>query len=181
MKTTTTAKKTMVTMMMETKVTKRMMKTAKTMQRREGRQRIPRRTMMILLTRRKTKSLETCRLPGKVINIQTQINIYRHDTNDAMYTALEMSRKIYDANPTDMSDLHLAQVYFRLGDLQRFNGAFDSAIEEYQKCIELREAVLPDDHRGISEAIYLLAITHVYNSSEVPQFIPCFIFILHCV
>ena len=87
-----------------------------------------------------------------------------------------MSRKIYDANPTDMSDLHLAQVYFRLGDLQRFNGAFDSAIEEYQKCIELREAVLPDDHRGISEAFYLLAITHVYNSSEVSQFIPRFFF-----
>ena len=82
-------------------------------------------------------------------------------------TALEMARKIYDANPSDTSDEHLAQVYFRLGDLQRFNGAFDSSIAEYTKCIELREAVMVDAHRSLSETYYLLAVTHIYNSSEV--------------
>lgn len=87
-----------------------------------------------------------------------------------------MARKIYDANPSDTSDEHLAQVYFRLGDLQRFNGAFDSAVAEYTKCIELREAVMNDAHRSLSETYYLLAVTHIYNSSEVSRHL-----ILHVV
>ena len=99
------------------------------------------------------------------------------------WECLEVARKSYDAylrdgpsssgaesdaaHPDDDEvNLSLAEVYCRLGDLQKFNGNFPGAITEYGECLKIRSAICPVGDRLLSEANYNLAVAHIYNSGE---------------
>lgn len=99
------------------------------------------------------------------------------------WECLEVARKSYNAylrdGPSssgvetdaarpddDEVNLSLAEVYCRLGDLQKFNGNFPGAISEYGKCLKIRSAICPVGDRLLSEANYNLAVAHIYNSGE---------------
>ncbi len=46
------------------------------------------------------------------------------------------------------------------------NGNMTEAVEEYNRALTLRTQITPNDHRILSNVHYLLAISHIYKSSE---------------
>ena len=65
----------------------------------------------------------------------------------------------------DYDDL-LAEVYERLGDLQKFNGSYAESIKEYLRALELRTAVCQPSDRRLAMAHFNIAVAYVYNSGE---------------
>ncbi|CAE7393999.1 NASP, partial [Symbiodinium microadriaticum] len=82
------------------------------------------------------------------------------------WEALEVSRKIFETEGDPTHDEFLSEVYEALGDVSRFNGNFQGAIEEYKKCVQLREAALDDSDRLLAQAHYSLAVAYIYNAGE---------------
>ena len=60
---------------------------------------------------------------------------------------MKVARKIYETEADSTHDEALSEVYEALGDISRFNGNYGGAIEEYKKCVSLREASLDDSDR----------------------------------
>ena len=64
----------------------------------------------------------------------------------------------------------LSQVLFREGDLQRLNGRYLEAIEDYENCLKLRQKVLGQEQfhsRQIASTFYNLGLTYLTSSSEL--------------
>lgn len=85
---------------------------------------------------------------------------------EVAWEALEMARTILERNAGPDTDSMLAEVYSRLGDLQRFNCNYDAAIDEYKKCIDILECVCSERDRLLSTAYYNIAAAYLYNSAE---------------
>lgn len=64
-------------------------------------------------------------------------------------------------------DRDLAQILLREGDLQRLNGRYASAIQDYTSCLELRQSLLDPWDRKIADTQFNLGLTHMSNSSEL--------------
>jgi tetratricopeptide (TPR) repeat protein len=68
--------------------------------------------------------------------------------------------------------LDLAQIFLREGDLQRMNGLYAQAIEDYHACLQLRQAVTDDTdlyNRKIADAQYNLGLSYLTSSSELKK------------
>jgi tetratricopeptide (TPR) repeat protein len=68
----------------------------------------------------------------------------------------------------DSQDLQmdLAQVQLRLGDLQRANGGYPGAINDYQSCLEIRQPILGMYSRKVAEVYHLLGTVYMALASE---------------
>jgi len=62
--------------------------------------------------------------------------------------------------------LDLAQIYLREGDLQRLNGRYDAAVEDYASCLSLRQQHLGPYDRKIADAHYNLALAYGLQVAE---------------
>mmetsp|Transcript_37344 Transcript_37344/g.38024 ORF Transcript_37344/g.38024 Transcript_37344/m.38024 type:complete len:459 (+) Transcript_37344:38-1414(+) len=82
------------------------------------------------------------------------------------WEALEVARTILEKHADSDTDMMLAEVHSRLGDLQRFNGSFDAAINEYKKSLDILECICSDTDRLLSTAHYNIAAAHIYNAAE---------------
>jgi len=86
---------------------------------------------------------------------------------------LEMARTILERllvthGSTDKIQLDLAQVLLREGDLQRLNGRYDCAIQDYGSCLKLREgnqALGPYD-RKIADVHYNLGLNYMMRVAD---------------
>jgi tetratricopeptide (TPR) repeat protein len=65
--------------------------------------------------------------------------------------------------------LDLAQIMLREGDLQRLNGRYSEAIQDYQACLKLRKLLLPQFDRKIADAQYNLGLSYLSKSSELQK------------
>jgi tetratricopeptide (TPR) repeat protein len=65
--------------------------------------------------------------------------------------------------------LDLAQITLREGDLQRMNGRYSEAIQDYQTCIKFRKMHLGQYDRKIADAQYNLGLSYLSNSSELQK------------
>jgi tetratricopeptide (TPR) repeat protein len=65
--------------------------------------------------------------------------------------------------------LDLAQIALREGDLQRMNGRYSEAIQDYQTCIKFRKMHLGQYDRKIADAQYNLGLSYLSNSSELQK------------
>ena len=75
------------------------------------------------------------------------------------FEVLEVARTIYErAEPaTKDSKEGLADCWLRLGDLNKLNGRFDSAIADYRACLGLREALYGGRSRDVADVHWCLA------------------------
>jgi tetratricopeptide (TPR) repeat protein len=80
---------------------------------------------------------------------------------------LEAARTILEnmmtSNKSDKLKLDLAQVFLREGDLQRLNGRYECAINDYQSCLGLREGnpLLGPYDRKIADVHYNLGLNYM--------------------
>lgn len=95
---------------------------------------------------------------------------------DAARTILELMLSSDDEGimpPVRKTRLQLAlsQVLFREGDLQRLNGRYLEAIQDYDACLQLRQKILGQDqfHRQIASTFYNLGLTYLTSSSELTK------------
>ncbi len=82
---------------------------------------------------------------------------------------LELSRSILSsmANRTNEQELDLAQVHMRLGDLQRANGNYAEAMEDYQHAHTLRKQSLETYYdRRIADTLYSLGMCSLLLAAE---------------
>jgi hypothetical protein len=63
----------------------------------------------------------------------------------------------------------LAQILLREGDLQRLNGRYASAIQDYSQCLQLRQACLDPWNRKIADTQFNLGLTYLQSSSELQK------------
>ena len=62
--------------------------------------------------------------------------------------------------------LDYAQVFMRLGDLQKANGNYSGAIDDFTKCLELREPVLGRFDRKVADCHYSIGTCCLMYASE---------------
>jgi len=60
----------------------------------------------------------------------------------------------------------LAQVYQRLGDLQRANGNYKAAIEDYERCLELRMVLTGLYNRKVADCHHSLGVAYQLLAAE---------------
>ncbi|KAG7362781.1 hypothetical protein IV203_026141 [Nitzschia inconspicua] len=65
--------------------------------------------------------------------------------------------------------LDLAQIMLREGDLQRLNGRYTSAVQDYSSCLELRKAYLDKWDRKIADTQFNLGLTYLSSSSDLQK------------
>jgi tetratricopeptide (TPR) repeat protein len=97
---------------------------------------------------------------------------------------LDQSRQQQAANviattTTVSLQLDLAQIHLRLGDLQRLNGRYAEAVEDYETALNMRRSSQPDDKqspeaamdddRKLADLHYNLALTYMTASSDPNQ------------
>ena len=80
------------------------------------------------------------------------------------WEALDVCRRIYETNSGADTDLPLSECYMRLGDVRKYSGLFDGALEEYQKSLDIRTASLEFSNRLIAEVHFQMAVARVDNS-----------------
>ena len=66
-------------------------------------------------------------------------------------------------HPGPECDVPLSEVHCRLGDLERLNGNFARAVEEYGSALELRKQVCESTDRLLVDVHYSLAVAHIYE------------------
>lgn len=73
--------------------------------------------------------------------------------------------------PNSKLELDLAQIALRSADLQRLNGRYAEAIEDYQSCLELRQKHNSNHEldRKIADAHYNLGLSYLSNASELQK------------
>ena len=77
------------------------------------------------------------------------------------FECLEVCRRALEANAHPDTDKDLADCRVRLGDVMKYSGKFDLAVQEYEAALEIREAVEDTSSRLLSEVFFKLAIAHV--------------------
>eukprot|EP00428_Durinskia_dybowskii_P000077 CAMPEP_0170295706 /NCGR_PEP_ID=MMETSP0116_2-20130129/47979_1 /TAXON_ID=400756 /ORGANISM="Durinskia baltica, Strain CSIRO CS-38" /LENGTH=486 /DNA_ID=CAMNT_0010547261 /DNA_START=70 /DNA_END=1530 /DNA_ORIENTATION=- len=91
---------------------------------------------------------------------------------------LDTARNIVEAmlaakerTDTEMSKLQLdlAQILLREGDLQRMNGRYSEAIQDYEACLKIRQRCLPPFDRKIADAQYNLGLSYLSNSTDLQK------------
>lgn len=65
--------------------------------------------------------------------------------------------------------LDSAQIALREGDLQRMNGRYSDAIQDYHTCLHFRKMHLGPYDRKIADAQYNLGLSHLSSSSELQK------------
>ena len=102
------------------------------------------------------------------------------DTADDMQIAwenLDAARKCVEtmlanteSDRTSKLKLDLSQILLREGDLQRLNGLYAEAVQDYSACLELRKHVLSDKYdRKIADVEYNLGLCYLSSSSELQK------------
>lgn len=83
------------------------------------------------------------------------------DDLELAFQMLELARLRYEAMPTSAERCRkLADVYSRLGDLSQTNDQFDSALQEYQQALELRQEELDLGGTDVFQAKRAIAAEH---------------------
>ena len=83
------------------------------------------------------------------------------DDLELAFQMLELARLRYEAMPTSAERCRkLADVYSRLGDLSQTNDQFDSALQEYQQALELRQEELHLGGTDVFQAKRAIAAEH---------------------
>mmetsp|Transcript_10240 Transcript_10240/g.15510 ORF Transcript_10240/g.15510 Transcript_10240/m.15510 type:complete len:346 (-) Transcript_10240:160-1197(-) len=82
------------------------------------------------------------------------------------WEALEVARRTFEREGDSKWDISLSEVYHCLGEVCRFDGNYNGSIDEYKKCVNLRESVCEDSDRLLAEAHYSLAVAYTYNAGE---------------
>ena len=100
------------------------------------------------------------------------------DDMNIAWENLEVARTIVEGlltqdtvNKTSKSKLQLdlAQILLRSADLQRLNGRYPEAIQDYEACLQLRKLLLPEFDRKIADAQYNLGLSYLSNSGELQK------------
>lgn len=78
-------------------------------------------------------------------------------------TARTILQNMMTSNDSDKLKLDLAQIFLREGDLQRLNGRYECAINDYQSCLGLREGnpLLGPYDRKIADVHYNLGLNYM--------------------
>lgn len=81
---------------------------------------------------------------------------------------LEIARIIYEKDPSSVSQLKLAWVHYDLGEFKLETGDFPWAVDEFRKCLAIRERHCPPDDRLLAEVRYSLGCSeqHAKNFQE---------------
>ncbi|KAL3937042.1 MAG: hypothetical protein SGBAC_007768 [Bacillariaceae sp.] len=66
-------------------------------------------------------------------------------------------------------ELNLAQIALRSADLQRMNGRYIEAIQDYQTCLELRKLHLEEYDRKIADCFYNIALSNFLACTELQK------------
>ncbi|CAJ1956997.1 unnamed protein product [Cylindrotheca closterium] len=66
-------------------------------------------------------------------------------------------------------ELDLAQIALRSADLQRMNGRYSEAIEDYQTCLDLRKLHLDEYDRKIADCFYNIALSNLLACTELQK------------
>lgn len=105
-------------------------------------------------------SVDTTKTPGP-INEQAAEDI------QIAWENLESARTILEnmCKTKSMYQLDLAQVHLRLGDLQRGNGNYESAIGDYEKALEIRTKINGTYDRSVADCHYMLGMTTLLLAS----------------
>jgi tetratricopeptide (TPR) repeat protein len=80
------------------------------------------------------------------------------DTAQVAWETLEVARVIYEKYPDCM--LQLSNVHYSLAEFSLETDNILGAIEDFKKCIELREKCLPPHDRMLAEAHYSLGLSY---------------------
>eukprot|EP00617_Octactis_speculum_P021901 CAMPEP_0185771132 /NCGR_PEP_ID=MMETSP1174-20130828/63307_1 /TAXON_ID=35687 /ORGANISM="Dictyocha speculum, Strain CCMP1381" /LENGTH=394 /DNA_ID=CAMNT_0028456885 /DNA_START=35 /DNA_END=1219 /DNA_ORIENTATION=- len=98
---------------------------------------------------------------------QQQASDAVEDTEIA-WEVLEVARGIFEKHRTSNPEVieWLGKVHLRLGDLQKLNGNFVDAARDYERCLELRNRIIPANDRRIADVHYSLAQVHEYCAAE---------------
>jgi len=88
------------------------------------------------------------------------------DDLEVAWENLEAARVIYHKHEgvVDIDPKRIGEVYLRLGDLQKNNGNFSQAVEDYLRSLGIYGKVCGEDSRVIAELHYQLAMTYIYAS-----------------
>jgi len=80
---------------------------------------------------------------------------------------LESARSITSKLQCDETmKMDLAQIHQRLGDLQRINGNYTEAVEDYKNCLNIRNESLGVFHRSVANCHYSLGLTYLMLAAE---------------
>lgn len=86
-------------------------------------------------------------------------------TDIARATATKDSKSPGDEEIRDRV-LDLAQIHVRLGDIQRANGNYMGASDDYQTALDLRKPLLGHFDRKVADVYYSLAMTQILAAAE---------------
>jgi tetratricopeptide (TPR) repeat protein len=85
---------------------------------------------------------------------------------EVAWEMLEVARVIYCKQDSPECEGALAKVYGRLGDLSMETGNFQGSVDDYSKCLAVREKMLPKDNRDVAGVHSCLAMAWMYFSSS---------------
>jgi tetratricopeptide (TPR) repeat protein len=93
------------------------------------------------------------------------------DDSQIAWENLETARIILESMKettklTEKRQLDLAQIHLRLGDLQRTNGRYPEAVQDYMTCLEIRVPLLGHYHRKVADTHYNLGLLFMLLASE---------------
>ena len=88
-------------------------------------------------------------------------------TNDAIKEDIEIAWEVLEVARTIFAPLYeqgdekvrelLARTHLKLGDVQKLNGKFAAAVEDYDQCLRLRESFMAPPARPVADCHYSLA------------------------
>lgn len=81
-----------------------------------------------------------------------------------------LSHTLEDPTKSNMKnklELDLAQISLRSADLQRMNGRYNEAIQDYQTCLQLRKLHLGEYDRKVADCFYNIALSNLLASTEL--------------
>ncbi|KAI8641323.1 hypothetical protein BD408DRAFT_368430 [Parasitella parasitica] len=91
---------------------------------------------------------------------------------ETAWDILDVARVIFEKGEDDKSKLNLADVHLCLGDVSLETEKFNDALSDYEKAIEIKQAVLQDDNRELAEAHYKLALALEFSTERADQALP---------
>jgi tetratricopeptide (TPR) repeat protein len=106
-------------------------------------------------------------------NLEPALDTEEDEADDSQiaWENLETARlivvKLVASDPSNKKlVLDLAQIHMRLGDLQRYNGRYLEAVQDYLQCLELRQPVLGPYDRKLASTHYNLGLVYMLLVSE---------------
>jgi tetratricopeptide (TPR) repeat protein len=85
---------------------------------------------------------------------------------EVAWEMLEVARVIYSKQDSPVCEAALAKVYSRLGDLSMETGNFQGSVDDYNKCLAVREKMLPKNNRSVADVHCCLAMAWMYFASS---------------